>query len=154
MQNQELLDYRTRMLNRILAKAQEFTDTCNAISYPFAPLETDGWNTHQVAVHMRDVQVHVYGLRARRTVMEDRPVFPNFDGDAWNAEHYDPAEPLGAILDEFLSNVRATVDFLAPLPPPAWARLSRHEVSGEFAMQHWVERMLAHIEEHLATVKK
>lgn len=154
MQNKELLSYRSQLIQRIQSAAQEFSDTCRAVKDPFAPVEAGGWNAHQLTAHTRDVQIHVYGLRARRTVDEDLPVFPNFDNDVWNAEHYHIDEPIAKIMDEFLADVRQMVPWLEGLPPSAWSRNSRHEINGDFTMQTWVERMLAHIEEHLATIRK
>jgi hypothetical protein len=44
---------------------------------------------------------------------------------------------------------------LRGLPQEAWSRESRHEaLGGGLTMQLWVERSLAHIEEHLQAVKK
>jgi hypothetical protein len=154
MENKELLSYRSQLIQRLGSTAKEFSETCLAVSDPYVPVEVDGWNAHQLAAHARDVQIHVYGARVRRTVNEEKPEFPNFDGDAWNLEHYHADEPVGKIVKEFLEDVREITSWLEELPLSAWSRLSRHEVYGEFAMQTWVERMLAHIEEHLATLKK
>jgi hypothetical protein len=154
MENKELLSYRSQLIQRLGDTAKVFRETCLAINDPYAPVEAGGWNAHQLAAHARDVQIHVYGARARRTVSEEKPEFPNFDGDAWIAEHYLADEPLTKILDELLADVRQVVPWLEGLPTAAWSRLSRHEVYGEFTMQTWVERMLAHIEEHLATLQK
>jgi hypothetical protein len=154
MENNELLEYRSRLIEHIRTTAQEFSDACRAVKDPYAPIEPGGWNTHQLAGHTRDVQIHVYGARARRTVEEDTPVFPNFDGDAWYAEHYRTDEPLAKILNEFLADVHQIIPWLEGLPNSAWSRMSRHEINGDYAMQTWVERMLAHIEEHLESVKK
>lgn len=154
MENNELLAYRSRLIERLKSAAQEFSEACRAIKNPFAPVEADGWNTHQLAAHTRDVQIHVYGARVRRTVEEDKPVFPNFDNDAWNAEHYHADEPIAKICEEFQTDIRQMVPWLEGLPLSAWSRLSRHEVYGEFTMQTWVERMLAHIEEQLETIRK
>lgn len=149
----ELYEYRAKMLARLVAAAGEFCAACRQVPDPFAPLTADGWNTHQVACHVRDVDQQVYGLRLRRAVAEAHPVFQNFDGDSWLAEHYDARLPLEQILNDFQDSIHALVGWLSSLPPEAWSRPSRHEVYGEFAMQTWAERGLAHIEEHLAMVK-
>jgi hypothetical protein len=154
MENQEIFEYRARLLDHIETVADEFCAACKAIDDPFAPIEADGWNTHQVAAHARDVQIYVYGARTRRSVDEEAPLFPNFENESWNAEHYHAGEPLATILNELLADVHQIVPWLRKLPASAWSRSSRHAVYGEFAMQHWVERMLAHIKEHLATVQK
>jgi hypothetical protein len=154
MENNELISYRLQLFQRIKTAAHDFSEACRAVKDPFAAVEGGEWNTHQLAAHTRDVQIHVYGARVRRTVEEDKPVFPNFDNDAWNAEHYHADEPIASIVDEFLADVRQITPWLEGLPASAWSRQSRHEVNGEFTMQTWVERMLAHIEEHLESVKK
>ena len=97
----------------------------------------------------------VYGLRARRTVDEDNPKFQSFDAENWAKTLYDATEPLASILDEFSANMKELVSFLRTLPAEAWARESRHPTLGSgLTAQIWVERGLAHIEEHLASVKK
>ena len=150
----ELDEYRANLIERLVSAAGEFRDACLAVQDPFAPLE-DGWNVHQIAVHTRDVNLLVYGLRARRTAEEDDPEFQNFDGDAYMMEHYDADEPLPQLLDGFAANVETLAAILKGLPAEAWSRESRHStLGGGFTLQTWVERNLAHIEEHLQTVKK
>jgi Mycothiol maleylpyruvate isomerase N-terminal domain len=122
---------------------------------PFAPLEEGGWNTHQVAAHTRDVDSMVYGMRAKRTAVEDNPEFPSFEADQHNAEHYDADEPLEGMLNGMVESVESLAAMLRGLPGEAWARESRHTTLGSgFTLQTWVERNLAHIEEHTETVKK
>ena len=59
------------------------------------------------------------------------------------------------ILDEFIKNVDELCKILRDLPQEAWSRESRHEtMGGELALQLWVERSLAHIEEHLRSREK
>lgn len=150
----ELTEYRKNLLQRLSAAAQDFRAACGSVREVYQPVE-GGWNVHQLAAHTRDVDKLVYGLRARRTVMEENPLFENFEAETYHAAHYDPGEPLDKILDEFTSSVDEWVKWLGTLPVEAWSRESRHATQGgSFAMQTWVERGLAHIEEHLASVRK
>ena len=150
----ELTEYRTKLIERLVSAAGEFREACLAAPDPFAPLG-DGWNVHQIATHTRDVNALVYGLRARRTAEEDNPEFPNFDGDTHMAEHYNADEPLNEMLDGFAASIESLAKMLGELPMEAWSRTSRHAMLGSgFTLQTWVERGLAHIEEHLGTVKK
>jgi hypothetical protein len=97
----------------------------------------------------------VYGLRARRTALEDNPEFQNFDGDAYMAGHYDGNEPLDVMLNGLVESVESLAENLRSLPTEAWSRESRHATLGSgFTLQTWVERNLAHIQEHLETVRK
>ncbi|MDL1910713.1 hypothetical protein FBQ81_08460 [Chloroflexi bacterium CFX6] len=150
----ELTEYRANLTERLLSSAREFREACLAVKDPSAPLD-EGWNVHQIAAHTRDVHDLVYGLRARRTVEEEDPEFQNFDGDAYMAEHYDANEPLRELLDGFVSNVETLVGMLRELPVEAWSREGRHVTyGGGFTVQTWIERDLAHIEEHLNTVRR
>jgi len=97
----------------------------------------------------------VYGFRAQQTVKEDNPEFKSFDGDTYMAKNYDADESLYKMLDDFVIGVRELSEFLSALPIEAWSRVSRHVTLGSgLTLQSWVERDLAHIEEHLETVKK
>ena len=69
----ELTEYRMRLLQRLEDAAIEFRTECLKIHEPYAPLGADGWTVHQIAVHTRDVDALVYGLRARRTATEENP---------------------------------------------------------------------------------
>jgi len=151
----ELLEYRSRLIENLVKAAKEFRAACLAVKDPFAPLEEGGWNTHQVAAHTRDVDAMVYGMRAKRTAVEENPEFPSFDADKHSAEHYHAGEPLKAMLDGFVSSVESLASMLSGLSGEAWARESRHATLGSgFTLQTWVERNLAHIEEHTQTVRK
>ena len=151
----EIREYRTRLLARLAAVAREFREACLAVQDPFAALEENGWNVHQIASHVRDVDQLVYGLRARRTLAEDNPEFTNFDGEAYAREHYSPNESLAQMLDGLVQSAESLVEMLRDLPPEAWSRVSRHEkLGGNLTLQLWVERSLAHLEEHLKTVRQ
>lgn len=153
MQNKELLEYRARLLDQWLEKTHAFVAACRAVTNPHAALEPGGWNTHQIAAHVWDVDRRAYGLRIRRILNEDLPVFENYDGDAWMTDGYDPAMPLDAMLNELTARAEEIIPVLRALPPKAWNRLGRHAVQGDLTLQTWVERALAHVEEHLSTVR-
>jgi hypothetical protein len=150
----ELAEYRMNLMEQLEDAANTFRDECLAVKDPFAPLNADGWNVHQIAVHTRDVDELVYGLRARRTAVEDNPEFPNFDGDAYMTANYNSSEPLSELLDGFIENIKALIELLRALPMEGWSRVSRHTTLGsDLTLQTWVEKNLAHIEEHLETIK-
>ena len=151
----QLLEYRAKLLDQLQAAAEEFRRACLAADDPFQPMDEDGWNVHQIAAHTRDVDENVYGMRVRRTAREDNPLFSNYDGEVWMVEQYNPDEPLASILDELSASVKGAVALLRDLPLEGWSRTSAHEVYGDgFFLQTWVERELAHIQEHLETVEK
>ncbi len=149
----ELTEYRIKIVARLGEAAHEFRSACESFPDPFAKVEGD-WNLHQIASHTRDVDKLIYGARIRRTLNEENPEFKNFDADAWMTEHYNKDEPIAAILDEFSSNVEDMCKILGGMAQESWSRMSRHETQGgDLSLQLWVERSLAHIEEHLKTLK-
>jgi len=150
----ELLEYRVKMIARLNESAREFRAACEAINDPFAKVGGE-WTLRQIASHTRDVEKLVYGTRIQQTLNENNPEFKNFDADEWMAAHYNPRESLAEILDEFIKNVEDLCKTLRDLPQEAWSRESRHDAQGsELTLQLWVERSMAHIEEHLQTIKK
>lgn len=151
----ELAEYRMNLMKRLEDSAKAFREECLQASDPYASPGRDDWTIHQLAVHTRDVDGLVYGLRARRTAVEDNPEFPNFDGEAYLKANYNAREPLEDIANSLVGNVLALVAWLQGLPVEAWSRVSRHRTLGkDLTLQSWVEKDLAHIEEHLKTVKK
>lgn len=150
----ELAEYRTNLMERLEDSAKSFRDECLKVDDAFTPVTAEGWTVHQIAVHTRDVDEFVYGWRARRTAVEENPEFPNFDGDAYMTANYNASEPLEEVVNRLMENVQALVELLRALPMEAWSRVSRHATLGhDLTLQTWVEKDLAHIEEHLETVK-
>ena len=150
----ELTEYRANLMKRLEDAAGDFRAKCLSVADPYTPLQADGWSVHQIAVHTRDVDKLVYGARVRRTAVEENPEFPNFDGESYMSAHYDSSEPLDHVLNILVENIRALAEFLHALPDQAWARVSRHTTLGTgLTLQSWVEKDLAHIEEHLKAVK-
>lgn len=149
----ELLEYRVKLIARLQEAAQEFCAACESFRDPFTKVDGE-WTAHQLASHTRDVDKMVYGERIYKTLKETNPVFKNFDADSWMVEHYNKNEALAGILDEFQHSIENLCKTLESIPREAWSRESRHEaIGGELTLQLWVERNLAHIEEHLLTLK-
>ena len=151
----ELGEYRTKLTQKLEDTANAFRDEGLKVKDPYAAFSTGGWNVHQIAVHTRDVDELVYGLRARRTAVEENPEFPNFDGEAYMTANYNASEPLEEVLGSFVENIQALVEWLRALPVVSWSRVSRHTTLGkDLTLQTWVEKDLAHIQEHLKTIKE
>lgn len=150
----ELLEYRAGLIGRLVAATDEFCSACLAMKDIHKPRVEDEWDVHRVAVHLRDVHKLVYDLRARRTVKENNPEFQSFDPDAHMADHYSATEPLPDILSGLRRDVNDLAAWLRKLPVQAWSRESRHATLGNgFTLQSWVERDLAHIEEHIENLR-
>jgi uncharacterized protein Yka (UPF0111/DUF47 family) len=150
----ELLEYREKLIARLSEATKEFCEVCESFTNPFEKVDGD-WNVHQIASHTRDVEHLIYGERVHKTLNEENPHFKSFNADTWMAEHYNKDEPLNKILIDFDSNVTELCTLLKNMKQEDWSRLSNHESGGnELTLQIWVERSLAHIEEHLKALKR
>lgn len=107
------------------------------------------WSAHEVLSHIRDIQRHVYGLRVRRILSEERPRLELFDETRWQAEHYDPRESAEAMLSHLRRNLEETLGIFERLPAEAWDRLGIHPELGPTTAEYWAFRMYAHAVEHL-----
>jgi len=149
----ELYEYREKILERLPAAVSEFCEECRSFADPMAEVE-EGWNVHQIASHVRDVNREVYGLRIRRTLNENNPLLKNFDPDTWMAEHYDSNEDIQKVLGEFEAEMSDLHRILLQTSHEDWSRMGTHESLGpDLTLQLWVERSLAHLEEHLAALR-
>lgn len=154
MDNNPVVEYRTRLLEQLLKSADDFCSACRAAKDPGKPLGEGQSSIQQLAQHVRDVNAQSHAPRVRRTLIEDYPSFPKFDADAWAIQHGDAHEPLEKILTEFEGSIHALVEQLKAQPDGIWSRLGRHEIQGDRTLQIWVERSLDHIREHLEIVRQ
>ncbi|MEN9562969.1 MAG: DinB superfamily [Chloroflexota bacterium] len=150
----ELMEYREKLLARLSAAEEEFCEACRSFANPFASVDGE-WTVHQVAFHVGGIHREVYGARVLRTFHEENPLIKNFEPEEWMVAIYSREEPLENILTEFSTSIQAICVLLGNAPQESWSRLSQHEALGkELTLQLWAERGLAHIEDHLKSLKK
>lgn len=150
----ELIEYREKLVARLAEASKEFCQACLSFKDPSASVD-GGWNIHQFAFHVRGIDRELYGMRLRKTLKEDNPLFKNFEPEDWMEANYNKSESLEVILNEFSANIQEICDLMGNAPQETWSRMSSHEALGsEMTLQLWAERELAHIEEHLAELKK
>jgi hypothetical protein len=121
--------------------------------YEVKPRQDGSWNSHQILAHLRDVNREVYLPRLEQIAASSNPLFQEFDGERWMAEHYDPAEPMAALVREFKQQSKQTADWLESLPDETWERPGTHVSLGTHSFQWWADRMVAHIGEHLVQLR-
>src|SRR5258705_9204750 len=62
------------------------------------PPRAGEWSGLETLTHLRDVVVHVYGLRIRRLLYEDAPVFGDFDEEGYRRASLARGEAVGGLL--------------------------------------------------------
>jgi hypothetical protein len=150
MPNDPLDDYRRRLLARYLDQVDEYARHLAGLDEGAAraPIRPGEWSAHQVLFHASSVDENAYGPRLRRILREQRPMLEDYDGDGWMAERYDPAEPTRVILERWSSVRRDCSAEAAGAPTEAWSRTGVQPYWGERTLQWWVERAVAHADEH------
>jgi len=150
MPDEVLDDYRRRLLDRYRGQVEAYAEHLAGVDdgAARAPIQPGEWSAHQVLFHAVSVDENAYGPRLRRILREDRPTLEDYDGDGWMAGHYDPGEPTGVLLERWRSVRQGYAAELAKAPPEAWGRTGRQSYWGERTLQWWVERAVAHGDEH------
>src|SRR5713101_7082389 len=70
----------------------------------FAQSPREGeWSALETLTHLRDVVVHVYGLRIRRLLYEETPVFADFDEEGYRRASLARSEVVGGLLDTIVA---------------------------------------------------
>ncbi len=147
----DLLDaYRRRLLERFRLQPEMVQERLRGLDREGvrAPIKPGEWSAHQVIFHVRAADEQAYGRRLMRILQEERPELEDYDEVAWMKDHYDPEESSSAILVRWQSARRGWADLLDAAPPAAWSRSGRHPFYGERTLQWWLERAVAHAEDH------
>jgi hypothetical protein len=146
-----LLDeYRRRLVVRYRQQVAEYAEHLATLDDHTvrAPLKPGEWSAHQVLFHTASVDEQAYGPRLRRILREDRPRLEDFDGDRWMVEHYDAAKPTRELLQGWAAAREAYAAEVQAAPPEGWSRTGRQTFWGERTLQWWIERAVAHAEDH------
>ena len=110
------------------------------------------WSALETLTHLRDVIVHVYGLRMRRLLYEDAPVFADFDEEGYRAASLARGETIGDLLDTIVAEHEQLARLLRTLPDADWARQGRHPSFGVMSIEFLARRVGEHAEEHAAQI--
>lgn len=110
------------------------------------------WSALETLTHLRDVIVHVYGLRIRRLLYEDAPVFADFDEEGYRRASLARGEAVGYLLDTIVGEHEQLARLLEALPDAEWAREGRHPQLGVMSVEFLARRVGEHAEEHAAQI--
>jgi hypothetical protein len=110
------------------------------------------WSALETLIHLRDVVVHVYGLRIRRLLYEDAPVFADFDEEGYRHACLVRGEVSGDLLDTIVAEHEQLARLLQRLPDADWSRKGRHPSLGVMSIEFLARRVGEHAEEHAAQI--
>ena len=143
-------DYRRRLLERFRFQPEPYHQRLRRLDGAslHAPIEPGEWSAHQVIFHVRAADEQAYGPRLMRILRDERPELENYDEVAWMTDHYDPDEAADAILDRWQTARRGWAGILETAPAASWSRSGLHPFYGARTLQWWLERAVAHGEDH------
>lgn len=110
------------------------------------------WSALETLTHVRDVIVHVYGLRIRRLFYEADPVFADFDEESYRPASLARGETAAALLETIIGEHEQLARLLTALPDADWARQGRHPVFGAMSIEFLARRIGEHAVEHAAQI--
>ncbi|USN99076.1 MAG: DinB family protein [Phycisphaeraceae bacterium] len=121
---------------------------------PFDPARGLGlWSCRALLTHVMDAEM-LYAMRLRRTIVEDAPVFENWDEQAFIASRLSAPGPdsllmpAGALLASIYTTRQANATWLVQLGPDDWTRRAMTPVMGEADAHRLLVYAAWHLEHH------
>lgn len=110
------------------------------------------WTAREVVHHLADSEVTSY-VRLRRLIAEDGPFIQGYDQDEYARRlHYD--RPIETSLEALRAARASTAELLDRLSEDEWRREGKHEESGRYPVEGWLEIYAAHAHDHADQIRK
>ena len=142
-------------IERIMKSAQDLSEVVDSIPKSMInskPADKE-WSIFEIAVHVRNVAMFVYGLRIRRLITENDPLFANYDEESDRLNDMKKSQPVEDVVEMNAAEHRAIGKILSLLSEEAWERSGRHRQSGQLSIDFLAMRLAAHAEEHIEQMK-
>jgi hypothetical protein len=111
-----------------------------------------GWTPHQQVFHLLATEAEVFAPRLRRLMVEDSPVFENWDEHGYLAERHTTDDDITTLAGRFVEVRAESVAALETLAPEQWRRTGTWP-DGRTVDVAWVAmRALWHGLDHFATL--
>ena len=110
------------------------------------------WSALETLTHLRDVIVHVYGLRIRRLLYEEAPLFADFDEENYRRASLARGENTDHLVATVVAEHEQLARLLETLPDEQWTREGRHPSLGTMSIEFLARRVSEHAEEHAAQI--
>src|SRR4030042_81061 len=116
---EELTAYRQALLSSLMSVVGELSQIVtairpNALQVPSGP---DARSPHFNLALLRELENQVFIPNLQRIQMEEIPLLPVLDDQAWMAAHCQPDEPLQKIMEKIVRERAQEITWLKNLPP-------------------------------------
>jgi hypothetical protein len=116
------------------------------------PPQEGEWSALETLTHLRDIVVHDYGLRIRRLLYEDDPIFGDFDEESYRRASLVRGESTDDLLEMIIAEHEQLARLLQTLTDIEWSRQGRHPWLGVMSIESLARRVGEHDEEHAAQI--
>ena len=117
------------------------------------PPRAGEWSVRETLIHVRNAVVMVFGLRIRRLLCEQDPVFADYDEETPRREDLARREPVETLLRMITAEHEQIAGLLDGLPADRWRREGRHPELGPMSVAFLAGRVGAHTEEHAGQIR-
>src|SRR6266853_4666270 len=111
------------------------------------------WSAAEIVHHLADSET-TSGIRLRRLLVEDHPLIPGYDQNAYAARlHYNNRE-LAPALDAFRSARATAAQLFEFMSEEDWRREGKHSESGSYTAEDWLTIYAVHAHNHAAQIRR
>ncbi len=147
---------RRALIDRIRSSADAVRQAVDAVGpakRAVAPRAGE-WSVLETLVHLRNVVTLAYGLRIRRLLYEDAPVFADYDEARAREATLRQGPTTDRLVGMIVAEHHQIAGLLEELPDDQWGRAGRHPDLGEMTVEFLARRVADHADEHAAQIRQ
>jgi SAM-dependent methyltransferase len=150
------VEARRALIARIRAAGDSIRQAVDAVvpgKRRAAPSEAE-WSVLETLVHLRNVVVMVHGLRIRRLIYEDDPIFADYDESAHRRAAIERPPGVDELVGMIVNEHEQIAALLIELPHERWTQKGRHPDLGEMSIELLARWVAEHAEDHATQIRK
>lgn len=111
------------------------------------------WSARTILAHLRDLEFLLWRMRTARMLVEDDPVFPDFDERRWLKMRDRSRDRKEQLLGGFALQRQASLAMLRRMEPGQAVRRGTHEDGTGWTVERWLQRWVEHDRGHVAQLE-
>jgi hypothetical protein len=112
------------------------------------------WSVRETLIHTRNTVMMAYGLRIRRLLYEEDPLFADYDEALFRVEDLRRDESVDDLVGMIVREHEQIAALLDGLPDDRWARQGRHPDLGPMSIELLARRAAEHALEHTQQISE
>lgn len=116
--------------------------------------ESDKWCLLEIVCHLYDEEKEDFKTRVKYTLETPEKALPMFDPSIWVIERKYMDQNYHNMLQNFLKEREASIEWLISLQDPSWKNAYNHLKLGPLSSEHFLSNWLAHDYLHIRQIYK